>query len=79
MDAIQFYLATTKAPRHEGPQRIILVFLSVIVTLWCNHASRMKQIANKQDKTKIIVLPELIAHPIQYDLLLLYDGFSGLM
>ena len=30
----------------------------------------LKQIDNKRDKTKIIVLPELYAHHIQYDLLL---------
>jgi len=69
INANLLYWATTKALRHKGSQRINLVFLSVIVTLWCNHAPRMKQIANKRDKTKIIVLPELIAHHIQYDLL----------
>ena len=52
------------------------MFLSVIVALRCNHALIERQIANKRDKTKIIVLPELNAHHIHYDFLLV-SGVSG--
>jgi len=70
MNANLLYMATKNALRREESQRINLLFLIVIVTSWCNHAPLMKQIANKRDKTKLIVPPELDAHYIQYDLLL---------
>jgi hypothetical protein len=42
MNANLLYLATTKALRHDGSQRINLVFLSVIVTLWCKSCPKIE-------------------------------------